>query len=118
LQPFAWATELEDSFATVQAFVLLDEDFALLLDTLVSRSLDFGVMLEEDSSSQSPQMDEDESSVSRGAKLLSSSPQAARNVKDRSAGIRNGRSFILFPPFGEKDIFFLLCLGCISVFWR
>jgi hypothetical protein len=61
--------------------VTLDEDFAELLDTLVSLLLDCGVTLDEDfaelllASSQSSQMDEDESS-SRGAKLLSSSPQA------------------------------------------
>jgi hypothetical protein len=52
--------------------VTLDEDFALLLDTLVSPSLDCGVtssILLDDSSS-------------RGAKLLSSSPHAARkNVR-------------------------------------
>ena len=56
-------------------FSLEDEDFTELLDTLVSSSLDFGVMLEEDSSS----MLLDDSS-SRGAKLLSSSPHAAKNA--------------------------------------
>ena len=67
--------------------VTLEEDFAelldvsagltslLLLDTLVSSSLDFGVTLEEDSFS----ILLDDSS-SRGAKLLSSSPHAAKNA--------------------------------------
>jgi hypothetical protein len=65
---------LEEDFALLllDCGVTLEEDFALLLDTLVSPSLDCGVtssILLDDSSS-------------RGAKLLSSSPHAARkNVR-------------------------------------
>ena len=80
---------LEEDFAelleaTLELDLTLDEDFAELLDTLVSSSLDFGVTLEEDSSS----MLLDDSS-SRGAKLLSSSPQATRPVAIAKNAIPN-----------------------------
>ena len=66
----------------------LDEGFALLLETLVSRSLDCGVtssILLDDSSS-------------RGAKLLSSSPHAAK---------RNAKTSTVMDPI-ELRIKFLL----------
>jgi hypothetical protein len=78
----------------------LDEDFVELLLDLPLRELEEFVAvsfpLEEDSSSQSSQMDEEESS-SCGAKLLSSSPQATRNAKDKRA---KGRSLLVIccPP--------------------
>jgi len=85
---------LEEDFAelldaTLELDLTLDEDLAELLDTLVSSSLDFGVTLEEDSSS----MLLDDSS-SRGAKLVSSSPHAAR----RNATKRNVKLFFIIVP--------------------
>ena len=80
-----WRSPLEAGMTDEDDFAELLPDSLLLLDTLVSLLLDFGVTLDEDfaelllASSQSSQMDEDESS-SRGAKLLSSSPHPARNM--------------------------------------
>ena len=65
--------------------VTLDENFALLLETLVSRSLDCGVtssILLDDSSS-------------RGAKLLSSSPHAAR---------RNAKTNATMDPISRQRL--------------
>ena len=78
-------------------------DFTLLLDTLVSLSLDFGVTLEELldfafellEPSQSSQADE-ESPLGRVAKLLSSSPQAANNATT-TATIKNFFKVINYP---------------------
>ena len=55
----------------------------------------------------------DEDSVLFGVEIksLSSSPQAARSVKDRSAGIRNGRNFM-----GRKMHFFCLPWGVFRCF--
>jgi hypothetical protein len=76
--------------------LVLELDFAeLLLDTLVSLSLDFGVTLDEDSSSQSSHTLDDESSEGRVAKSLSSSPQAT-NIAAQTR-IPNQRERI-FPP--------------------
>jgi hypothetical protein len=88
--------EVEDSFLT------LDEDIAellldlvLLLDTLVSLSLDFGVTLDEDSSSQSSHTLEDESSEGRVAEPLSSSPQATNIAVQTKTPSQRER---IFPP--------------------
>jgi hypothetical protein len=76
--------------------LVLELDFAeLLLDTLVSLSLDFGVTLDEDSSSQSSHTLDDESSEGRVAKSLSPLPQAT-NIAAQTR-IPNQRERI-FPP--------------------
>jgi hypothetical protein len=87
----------------LSVFFSLEEDFAeLLLDTLVSRSLDCGVTLEELldfasellESSQSSQADE-ESPLGRVAKsLLSSSPQATSTTKTSINGTKLANFFI------------------------
>jgi len=89
-------TEEEDSFLTLEDdFTELLLDLVLLLDTLVSLSLDFGVTLDEDSSSQSSHTLDDESSEGRVAKSLSSSPQAANiAVQTRTPSQRER----IFPP--------------------
>ena len=75
-------TEFDEDFAEL----LLD--LVLLLDTLVSLSLDFGVTLEEDASSQSSHTLEDETSEGWDAKSLSSSPLAISSaVKSKMAPI-------------------------------
>jgi hypothetical protein len=79
-------------------------DFTLLLDTLVSLSLDFGVTLEElldfalelFKSSQSSQADE-ESPLGRVAKLLSPSPQATSTAATKPI-IRKRIKAINAPP--------------------
>jgi hypothetical protein len=63
-----------------------DERAELLLDTLVSLSLDFGVT--------SSTLDDDSSS--RGAKLLSSSPQAAKRAIAKPSKNRFMQIFLLF----------------------
>ena len=83
--------------ATLELDLTLDEDSAELLDTLVLFSLDFGVtldddltsLLEEDSSSMLP-----DDSSSRGAKLLSSSPHAAKNAS--TAPTANNLANVMF----------------------
>ena len=88
-----------------------DEDFALeeldnfaelLLDTLVSLSLDCGVTLEEDDSSQSSHTLEDEPSDGRVAKSLSSSPQAASIAAKDTAIQPTKNFFIVFTYFPKK----------------
>jgi hypothetical protein len=76
--------------------LVLELDFAeLLLDTLVSLSLDSGVTLDEDSSSQSSHTLDDESSEGRVAKSLSSSPQATNiSAQTRTPNQRER----IFPP--------------------
>lgn len=80
-----------------------DEDFALeelddfaelLLDTLVSLSLDCGVTLEEEDSSQSSHTLEDEPSDGRVAKSLSSSPQATSSKTETAATIKENSCFV------------------------
>ena len=89
-------TEEEDSFLTLEDdFTELLLDLVLLLDTLVSLSLDFGVTLDEDSSSQSSHTLDDESSEGRVAKSLSSSPQATSNAAQTRTPSQRNR---IFPP--------------------
>ena len=89
-------TEEEDSFLTLEDdFAELLLDLVLLLDTLVSLSLDFGVTLDEDSSSQSSHTLEDESSEGRVAKSLSSSPQATSIAAQTRTPSQRNR---IFPP--------------------
>lgn len=82
-------TELLD-FALELDFALTEEeDLAELLDTLVSSSLDCGVtssILLDDSSS-------------RGAKLLSSSPHAAKRASAKPSKNRFMQIFLLFYHF-------------------
>ena len=94
-----------------------EEEFAetiLLLDTLVSLSLDFGVTLEEDASSQSSHTLEEESSEGWDAKSLSSSPQAISSaVKSKMAPIvaawHQCENFGLDPSaFGVRTTFLFL----------
>jgi len=89
-------TEEEDSFLTLEDdFAELLLDLVLLLDTLVSLSLDFGVTLDEDSSSQSSHTLEYEPSEGRVAKSLSSSPQATSNAAQTRTPSQRNR---IFPP--------------------
>jgi hypothetical protein len=100
--------ELDEDFVDEElpVFFSLDDDFAeLLLNTLVSLSLDFGVTLEELldfafellEQSQSSQADE-ESPLGRVAKsLLSSSPQATSTAATNPA-IKNFFKDINYTP--------------------
>lgn len=67
-----------------------DERTELLLDTLVSLSLDCGVTLS---------LLDDMGSSSRGAKLLSSSPQAAKRAIAKPSKNRFIQKFLLFHHF-------------------
>ena len=81
----------------------LDNFAELLLDTLVSLSLDCGVTLEEDDSSQSSHTLEDEPSDGRVAKSLSSSPQAT-SIAAKDTAIQPAKSFfIVFTYFPKKN---------------
>ncbi|WP_304246992.1 hypothetical protein, partial [Fibrobacter succinogenes] len=84
-EPPSPCSMLEEDFALLD--VMPDSvpasPFLLLLDTLVSLSLDCGVTLEEESSS-------------RGAKLLSSSPHATKRASANPSKKRFMQIFLLF----------------------
>ena len=81
----------DSSLEELDDFAELLLDLALLLDLTLEED-DFTELL--DASSQSSQMLEDESSEGRVEKLLSSSPQAARNATANTNGTKPAIFFI------------------------